>query len=233
MRVFLLPLDETRDADWCHGWIELLDDAERVRADKYHRAADRTRYVAGHALLRAVLGSATGQMSRSLRFRRLQHGKPELASSGPHFNLSHTEGLIACAVHDAPVGCDVEPADRRVESGVHRMMAAAELCWLNGRPCGPARDADFIKLWVVKEAFVKCLGLGLLLDPACYAFDITQEQIDLVQPPPGLEGGPWRVTLIDAGPRHVGAVAASGEGNLRPAVQWVSPSMVAGFAVTK
>ena len=66
------------------------------------------------------------------------------------FNLSHSHGAAVCALHDRPVGVDVErlrPAPKRLAAGLG--------------------DEDFFRLWTAREATVKRQGrgVGALLRP--------------------------------------------------------------------
>ena len=77
------------------------------------------------------------------------------------FNLSHSHGAVVCAVHDNPVGIDIEKlrtAPKRLASGMD--------------------DRDFFLSWTAKEASVKLAGgsaVVLLHDyethPLCRSFD--------------------------------------------------------------
>lgn len=72
-------------------------------------------------------------------------GRPDI-----HFNLSHSHGAAVCALHDKPVGVDVEklrPAPRRLADGME--------------------DEAFFRLWTAREATVKRRGqgIGALLRP--------------------------------------------------------------------
>ncbi|MBQ1955367.1 MAG: hypothetical protein II350_06465 [Clostridia bacterium] len=78
-------------------------------------------------------------------------GKPEFPVSPPYFNISHCSGYALCAVADAPVGLDAEPADRTVDDRIlKRLLRAGETC------------PSAIWKWVEKESFVKLTGEGLL-----------------------------------------------------------------------
>lgn len=60
------------------------------------------------------------------------------------FSLSHSRGAAVCALHDRPVGVDVEqlrPAPGRLAKGME--------------------DEAFFRLWTAKEATVKRQGLGI------------------------------------------------------------------------
>jgi hypothetical protein len=80
----------------------LLDAHEQAQADRFRGAADREAYVAAHALLRATLTRVAGIAPADWRFQASESGKPTLdpAQAPPdlHFSLSHTRGLVACAV---------------------------------------------------------------------------------------------------------------------------------------
>lgn len=237
MEFLALPVDEA-DESWVAAWGQALAGDELAQADRFRRAADRTRYIAAHALLRTALSAATGCPPASLTLARGPYGKPFLpAAPALHFNLTHTAGLVAVALHSAPVGCDAEPADRHVEEGALSMMAAEERDWLRGLSPGAVRNRTFIRLWVIKEAFSKALGLGLSLDPAAYAFDFTGGDITLSRAPAShtrdivwnfstslfglkhwvalaLQGDPGSAGLPPPRPLPAGVVAAAATGGL-------------------
>lgn len=138
--------------------VGLLDPAERERLDRFRRAADRARYLAAHALGRLVLAEATGTAPAELAFDRTcrcgaQHGKPTLPG-GPQFSLTHAGDLVGLAVHDDPVGVDVE-----------QVRPLTDLAAMAEHVCSPAEavaDADaFFTLWTRKEALLKATGDGL------------------------------------------------------------------------
>ena len=59
------------------------------------------------------------------------------------FSLSHSRGAAVCAVHNRPVGVDIEkirPAPARLAAGM--------------------ADEAFFRLWTAKEATIKRQGLG-------------------------------------------------------------------------
>lgn len=109
-----------------------------------------------HAVARERNLSSLPEISRK------SGGKPYFPSHPDlHFNLSHSRGGIVCALHDRPVGVDIEklrPAPRRLASGMS--------------------DEEFFRLWTAREASVKREGQGIakLLrpsapDPLCQTLD--------------------------------------------------------------
>lgn len=77
------------------------------------------------------------------------------------FNISHSHGAVVCAVHDRPIGVDIEKLRRAPK-----------------RLAGSMEDREFFRLWTAKEASVKRCGkgIGALLrdlepDPLCCTFE--------------------------------------------------------------
>lgn len=85
-------------------------------------------------------------------------GKPDFAAAGWHLSLSHGRTMAAAALCRLPVGVDVEtlrPVHPRL---FRRVLAEKERAWLEQ---APDRDAAFLQLWTLKEAFAKYTGAGL------------------------------------------------------------------------
>ncbi len=89
-------------------------------------------------------------------------GKPYFLHSDICFNVSHTDGAVACIVSDKPCGIDIQSiagstrAARKVCSAKEQeaIVASAE------------QNRLFTRYWVLKEAFVKCIGTGIRTDLA-------------------------------------------------------------------
>ncbi len=143
-----------------------LDTAERRRAAGMHPRRARA-FRAARALLRGALSQATGGHPASLRIEPDEQGALHLrapAGTGLRASLAHAAGHVACVVAlERPIGLDLEAASR-----------AADALRLAGRffPEDEARalhdlgDAEqarraFLRAWTAKEAFAKCLGVGL------------------------------------------------------------------------
>jgi 4'-phosphopantetheinyl transferase len=192
----------------------LLDAAERARADRFRFAEDRESYVAAHALLRTMLSRQAPVAPADWRFVAAAGGKPMLDPSlgQPHltFSLSHTRGMVACAVGaECDLGVDAEHCERAlpVVELAQRFFAPAEAGLIASLP--PAqRDAIFYRLWTLKEAYTKAIGLGIAAPFGAFAFRL--------EPPPvsiallaGDAGEPdcWQFAEWQPAPRHRLALA--------------------------
>jgi 4'-phosphopantetheinyl transferase len=130
------------------------EDRERVTPTMAPRR--RAEYLAGRALLRHALAAYTGRDAASFRVSVSPAGKPECVA-GPAVSVSHSGDAIVCAVADLTVGVDVEATPPRdIDAIAQRWFTPAEAAWVAADPA-----ARFCQLWVLKEAYLKAIGLGL------------------------------------------------------------------------
>ena len=182
----------------------VLSAGERDRAARFRFDDDARRYTAAHGWLRLVLGSATGTAPAEVTLTT-GPGKPALAGGeGPCFNLSHAGHLALIAVASAEVGVDVEPlaAGERWESMVDVVCCEREAAALQALPAGQRRDG-FVRLWTAKEAYLKAIGAGLVVDPRSVEVSLS----DGLQP----VRDSWHVLPIEPAREYLGAVAAEGD----------------------
>ncbi|CAN6454510.1 unnamed protein product [Victoria cruziana] len=138
-----------------------------------------------HALLTRTLVRTTlvrytnSQLSpKSLGFKKNEYGKPELLwpkeknwePPSLQFNISHTPFLIACAVTSAAsIGIDIEEKQRKTRNSTlsfaRRYFSPAEVTRLEALTDPGAQQQEFLKLWTMKEAYVKALGRGFWAAP--------------------------------------------------------------------
>ena len=130
------------------------------------------------AALRAILCRQLGCSNERLSFGSSDHGKPfALVDQEPaaiSFNLSHSakHGLIAI-VPRGRLGVDVEECAPRkdfdeLSEAVFSPHEQSAFASVHGRD----RVQLFFKLWTIKEALIKALGLGFSLDPS--QFEVPQ-----------------------------------------------------------
>jgi 4'-phosphopantetheinyl transferase len=166
--LFLVRLDAARDERLLDEWRELLSPEERARGDRYLFPRNRHEHLVAHALKRQALSRFAPSVDpRDWRFVAGEHGKPSIVEPACRlrFNLSHTDGLVACLVAlEAEVGVDVEQTARRSDTvGIaDRFFAVPEVEALRALP-ESAQRARFFEYWTLKEAYIKARGMGLAL----------------------------------------------------------------------
>jgi phosphopantetheine--protein transferase-like protein len=114
-----------------------LDAQEHARLARMRRPEPWRHFLVSHALRHRVGGEIT--------------------------NLTHTDGAVAVAVAaTGQVGVDVEDLTRTIDprDGFERMFTEAEWTWIH-----KAHTTErFLRLWTLKEAWSKAIGLGLSAD---------------------------------------------------------------------
>jgi 4'-phosphopantetheinyl transferase len=188
---------------------QLLSTQERERAARFVFEHDRRDYTVAHALLRTMLSAEDGRRPADLAFEADNYGKPVLMSASGlmsplTFSLSHTTGLVACAVgRDVSVGVDVACLDRTadVDAIGKRCFSVDERSQL---PLGDdERRLRFFELWTLKEAFSKAVGRGLALPLSSVVFELTSRRGIGIAPPSEHAQGNWHCALFLVGTDHV------------------------------
>ena len=178
--VWITDPDGIRHPDLLERYFALLDPEERARHRRLRGDQSRREYLVAHALARVVLSRYVAVAPESWTFSRGEHGRPEI--SGPpeapplRFNLSHTRGLVACAVaRGRDIGVDVENAARR---GRHleiaeRFFGEAELDAIRALP-PDQQKRRFLEVWTLKEAYLKARGSGISISLRGFQFQISE-----------------------------------------------------------
>jgi 4'-phosphopantetheinyl transferase len=157
-----------------------LTDDELARAARFFQAADTARFVIGRTLARTLLSRYAPVAPRDWPLVIDAHGRPELAHRPPgapdlRFNVSHTNGLVACAVTvGREVGVDVEHTTRNLLHDIaERFFSPREVADLRARPEAEQAIA-FFDYWTLKESYIKARGLGLALPLRQFSFLLHQ-----------------------------------------------------------
>ena len=95
----------------------------------------------------------------TLRLRRAEGGKPYFADHPLYFNVSHSEGYVACALSDCEeVGVDIEasnPSPEQAKKIARRFFTQEEIRKVEEDP------KFFLRLWTEKEAKAKFFGKSI------------------------------------------------------------------------
>jgi 4'-phosphopantetheinyl transferase len=169
--------------------------------------------------VRTVLSRYCDVPPMDWRFVRDAYGRPHVAAPHPPglpaFNLSHTRGLVVCAVTGAPeVGVDVEHVRERSTSLsiADRYFAPAEAAALRALPPELQRER-FFHYWTLKEAYIKARGKGLSIPLGDFAFELVGERGLRMRVAEPLKDDParWRYWLCQPSPEHVAALCIRAE----------------------
>ena len=163
-----------------------LTETEKERAKQFLFDKDRLNCLFSRVLLRFALSWYYPDVdAKSWRIATDVNGKPYLdAATAGHvieFNISHSGEIVVCAITRAGfVGIDIETAKymNDLEGFAKRFLAPEEFFAVN-RKVLSQRDRFFFRLWTLKEAYLKAIGLGLSIPLDSFCFDC--DSLDLVQ----------------------------------------------------
>ncbi len=134
--------------------IAMLSAGER---DRFARAANPERFLAGRMLLRELASEFTGLPLTSIAIDARcpdcgrQHGRPTITGTDLFVSLSHADDLTVAALSEsAPIGVDIE----RRHASAERLAAIREIT-----------GGGDVHHWTAVEAVLKADGRGLRLDP--------------------------------------------------------------------
>jgi 4'-phosphopantetheinyl transferase len=192
----------------------LLPADEASGCDRFVFAAGRHQCLISRVLVRSVLSWYTGDALSVWQFATNRYGKPAIVHPAVcplRFNLSHTTGLVVCAVSsEDEVGVDVEDCRRRpADAAIARhYFAPEEVAALEAVP-EETRPLRFLEFWTLKEAFLKAHGSGLSVPLKDFSFHLPPDhppQIRFHNPELG-DTGQWQFLSLRLCQHFQGAVA--------------------------
>lgn len=234
--------DETWDPARLARSRALMNPAERARCDRLYFERDRRLFTLARALVRCALSRYAPVAPDAWCFVEGSHGKPRIdvdrvsapEARGLYFNLSHTHGLVACAITrmTPEVGVDVERLDRTTEllSIAGHYFSASEVADLRARPAAEQRPC-FFAYWTLKEAYIKARGLGLSLPLEQFSFHLCDGAGITVSFDPRLEDQPdtWAFWLARLATTHHIALGVRRARDVDPSVRahaWIPPGLL-------
>jgi len=198
------------------------DEHERMARLVFDR--DRRAFAITRGLVRTMLSRYAAVAPQDWRFIENVHGRPEILerpSGAPdlRFNISHTDGLIACAVTiGREVGVDVEHIGRHLTHDIPgRFFAPDEVTDLRKLPAENQQKV-FFDYWTLKEAYIKARGFGLALPLGDFAFKLNPPAPPAITFEPSLDDDPatWQFMQDWPTPQHRLGLAVRRDGNDLP-----------------
>lgn len=158
-RFSFFSIDDPHIQSFIDQWVKTGDIQQ---ATQKKSVKQQLHFLSARALLRALLFHLTHH--RDWKIITNAKGKPYIinadGTAGPHISVSHTTGMVACAVSDAaPIGIDIE------------QWKVRDFIKLADHSFGPQENAmvkkggiaGFYRIWTLREAMGKATGEGLSL----------------------------------------------------------------------
>lgn len=108
---------------------------------------------------------------------RGEHGKPSLAEFPEiKYNMSHANGIAVCLLSDKECGVDCEGVRPYRPNVVKRSFSESEKLMIENADENE-RDLLFFRLWTLKEAYVKAIGIGISYPLNTVEFSFSENKI--------------------------------------------------------
>lgn len=157
MKIFFARALEDRNLTG--KWMSGMSAEKRQRVQKMRRERDMLTAVTAHRLLCFALRSTVGFEPLPDDWAVGEYGKPYLKNEKRiHFNISHSGDMAMCALHEQPVGADIELI-RPIMQGLERRVMSE--CERQAFRQSSDKTKLFYQIWTLKESYLKYTGRGL------------------------------------------------------------------------
>lgn len=185
----------------------LLNENQRAAFDRFRFDDDKRRTLMGKMLLRYALKKHEGYQGNSippLQYNR--YGKPGVAGIKGGFNISHAGSWAVCAyTTQGDIGVDIEKKTAIDIQDYKEVLTPEEFSSLNR-----SGQADFFRLWTLKEAIIKADGRGFYLSPTSFTLPSAQlNHSDIT-----VAGKRWHLYSQDIEEEYILSVASPASQNI-------------------
>ncbi len=180
--IFVLWISLTPDTrlDKLKPGLCWLDTEERATYERYQVDFKKIEFLAGRILCKSAIGRFLSVSPRHVRFTKNAYGKPVLdtCSTPLHFDLSHTPGMVTCAVSRyGEIGVDVEGIRQDAFTVIPYMFLPEEINAINAQQGRNAQLQALYTLWTRKESVMKAVGQGFFLAPLSFAVPLNETKV--------------------------------------------------------
>jgi Phosphopantetheinyl transferase len=161
IQVYTLKIEQSLEAEFDYLQTLNISESRKKTLDKTRNNSNKCIRILTELLLFYSIRDSFGVSFEQLEIQKNPYGKPYCSNYDfIHYNLSHSNEWIVCAVSSSEVGIDVQVI---VEFGLNiakRFFSKDEYKYLSNcsKEC---RNRMFTKLWTLKESYVKLIGTGL------------------------------------------------------------------------
>lgn len=169
-KIYWLSIPQRLKLEDLSSCLKLLDIEEKTTYELYKVDFKKKEFLVGRLLLKHVISKHTSLDLSDVEFQKNQYGKLHLKKEGEEvinnldFNLTHSDGIVACAIADQAVGIDVEYMKEINPDIIKQVLSRDEMFFLQANS-NEIRKKLFYQIWTRKEAYLKAIGTGFIIEP--------------------------------------------------------------------
>lgn len=144
-----------------------LNEEEKERLESYYFLKDKLLFLLGRYLLKKGIQTIFGLDFADSALKFNKYGKPFLRDNKKiNFSISHSKEMVLVAFAQYPIGIDIEYKGQHPDENLINdlFFTSCEISYLKSLSKKYRKDM-FYKMWTLKEAYVKTIGLGMSAKP--------------------------------------------------------------------
>ncbi|MDU6091243.1 MULTISPECIES: 4'-phosphopantetheinyl transferase superfamily protein [Staphylococcus] len=155
----VIVIGRTDRVNKCGNQSSFLTKSQLAKLKNLKRKSDKVNYIYSHALVNLFYQYLLTCELTDLVYQYTSYKKPYIENAyNIRFNISHTEGCCVVAFSMVDIGVDVENITRQIDFKdiIDCYFNVHEALYISDNPY------HFFQCWVAKEAYLKCIGTGLM-----------------------------------------------------------------------
>jgi phosphopantetheinyl transferase len=141
---------------------------EKERAASFQKINDAAGFRMGRHLVRQQIGKLINCRPQDVPIEINAHGQPLCPiASLPCFSIAHCKNLVVVGWFKYPIGIDIEPIESlEFINEIEKILLHPDECNLPLNKNFEEYKHKLLEIFVIKEAFLKLQGSGLLFEPS-------------------------------------------------------------------
>ncbi|WLR43795.1 4'-phosphopantetheinyl transferase superfamily protein [Bacillus carboniphilus] len=161
------------------SWVSMVSVERQIEISRLRLDKDRMSKMISEIMARKFISEECNVSYKSIRFHQGLYGKPYVnLETILHFNWSHAGNWVVFILDSHPIGIDVEAVRSIDEMELARQFFDQKEVFQLEEMDQKNRKNHFLKLWSLKESYMKWKGTGINtpLNSCCFIKD-NQEEI--------------------------------------------------------
>ncbi|EPC8410311.1 MULTISPECIES: 4'-phosphopantetheinyl transferase family protein [Bacillus] len=153
----------------------LVTSDKRNKIKNFVNKKDKIRSLIGELLVIFAIGEELNIERKNITFEKNKYGKPYIKEySNFNFNISHSGDFIVCATDDASIGIDIEEIKHIEYVDIARNFFTTIEWDYIAKEDSYDPLSRFYQVWVLKESYIKCCGMGLSIPLKSFSICINK-----------------------------------------------------------
>lgn len=174
--VFFTRISETSHDHLLNIHLNRFPDTYQDKIKKFRRWQDAQLCLLGRLIVETAIEKVTGKREVWKDITYNKYGKPYLNDNSLHFNISHSDDIVVCALNGGEIGIDIERQTNKIEPAEFKQQMTDDE-WIK-IVSSPNRSLAFYKYWTEKEAVIKKAGKGLSIPLKSFVINNNSTQIE-------------------------------------------------------